>query len=213
MTDQTLSDLKDRVSNALAADLLAASVARNELTITVQRSAIVRVLTWLRDDPGCLFKVLVDITAIDWPSREERFDVVYHLLSLKNNQRIRVKVTTDEETPVASVTGVYSGAGWYERETWDMFGIFFADHPDLRRILNDYGFDGFPLRKDFPLTGYTEVRYDESEKRVVYEPVKLPQDFRTFDYLSPWEGMTSVMLPGDEKARRNTSSSNSGRSS
>ena len=141
--------------------------------------------------------------AVDYPEREERFSVVYHLLSVSQNQRIRVKVTTNEDTPVPSVSGVYSSAGWFERETWDLYGIFFSDHPDLRRLLTDYGFDGHPLRKDFPLTGYVEVRYDDAKKRVVYEPVSLTQDFRSFDFMSPWEGMTTV-LPGDEKAEAET---------
>ena len=158
-----------------------------------------RVLTFLRDDPGLLFKELVDLCGVDWPEREQRFDVVYHLLSLHHNQRIRVKVWTDEFTPVPSVVSVFPSAGWFEREAWDMYGILFADHPDLRRLLSDYGFDGHPLRKDFPLTGYVELRYDDEQKRVVYEPVKLRQEFRTFDFLSPWEG--SGLLPGDEKAQ------------
>ncbi|MBY0430201.1 MAG: NADH-quinone oxidoreductase subunit C, partial [Rhodospirillales bacterium] len=144
------------------------------------------------------FKQLMDLCGIDYPQREQRFEVVYHLLSMKHNQRIRVKAPTDEDTPVPSVTGVFSAANWFEREAWDMYGIFFADHPDLRRLLTDYGFEGHPLRKDFPLTGYVEVRYDDEQKRVVYEPVKLTQDFRTFDFLSPWEG--PGLLPGDEKA-------------
>jgi NADH-quinone oxidoreductase subunit C len=143
--------------------------------------------------------MLVDVCGVDYPDRPERFDVVYNLLSLKLNQRIRVKVTTDEDSAVPSVTAVYSAAGWFEREAWDLFGIYFADHPDLRRLLTDYGFEGHPLRKDFPLTGYVEVRYDEDQKRVVYEPVRLKQEFRSFDFVSPWEGMNHV-LPGDEKA-------------
>jgi NADH-quinone oxidoreductase subunit C len=143
--------------------------------------------------------MLVDVCGVDYPDRPERFDVVYNLLSLKLNQRIRVKVTTDEDNAVPSVTAVFSAAGWFEREAWDLFGIYFADHPDLRRLLTDYGFEGHPLRKDFPLTGYVEVRYDEDQKRVVYEPVRLKQEFRSFDFVSPWEGMNHV-LPGDEKA-------------
>jgi NADH-quinone oxidoreductase subunit C len=159
----------------------------------------VRLATFLRDDAKCQFTMLVDICGVDYPDRPERFDVVYNLLSLKLNQRIRVKVTTDEDNAVPSVTSVYSAAGWFEREAWDLFGIYFADHPDLRRLLTDYGFEGHPLRKDFPLTGYVEVRYDEDQKRVVYEPVRLKQEFRSFDFVSPWEGMNHV-LPGDEKA-------------
>jgi len=141
----------------------------------------------------------MDVTAADYPEREERFEVVYNLLSLSHNMRVRVKVMTDEETPVPSIVEVYSSANWFEREAWDLFGIYFSDHPDLRRMLSDYGFEGHPLRKDFPLTGYVEVRYDEDQKRIVYEPVKLAQDFRNFDFMSPWEGMQGI-LPGDEKA-------------
>jgi NADH-quinone oxidoreductase subunit C len=173
-----------------------------ELALTVDRGLLLPVATFLRDDPKCLFKVLVDVCGVDYPDREQRFDVVYNLLSMRLNIRARIKVQTDEDTPVPSVTGIWNSAGWWEREAWDLFGIFFADHPDLRRILTDYGFEGHPMRKDFPLTGYVEVRYDDEQKRVVYEPVKLTQEFRTFDFLSPWEGMTDQMqvLPGDEKA-------------
>jgi len=160
---------------------------------------VTRVLAFLRDDPTCLFEVLVDICGVDYPARPERFDVVYNLLSVKKNLRVRVKTTASEDTPVPSATGLFSAAGWFERETWDLYGIYFADHPDLRRLLTDYGFEGHPLRKDFPLTGYVEVRYDEEQKRVVYEPVKLKQEFRSFDFISPWEGMNHI-LPGDEKA-------------
>ncbi len=170
-----------------------------EFTVTVARDRIVPVLTLLRDAPDFECKMLIDICGVDYPQRAERFDVVYHVLSLSQNARLRVKVTTDEATPVPSVTGVFSAAGWFERECWDLYGVSFSGHADLRRILTDYGFEGHPLRKDFPLTGYTEVRYDETQKRVVYEPVQLPQDFRNFDFLSPWEGMMDV-LPGDEKA-------------
>lgn len=170
-----------------------------EYTVTVRRDRIVAVLTTLRDAPDFECRMLIDICGVDFPQRLERFDVVYHVLSLTQNARLRVKVTTDEATPVPSVTGVFSAAGWFERECWDLYGVSFSGHPDLRRILTDYGFEGHPLRKDFPLTGYTEVRYDEAQKRVIYEPVQLPQDFRNFDFLSPWEGMMDV-LPGDEKA-------------
>ncbi len=201
MISQALADLRDYLSQALAADVTAAELVNDELTIRVQRQAIVKVLTFLRDDPPCQFGMLVDLCGVDWPDRENRFDIVYHLLSLEQNQRLRVKVAADEESVVPSVASVFSCAGWFERECWDLFGIYFADHPDLRRLLTDYGFDGHPLRKDFPLTGFVEVRYDDEEKRVVYEPVKLTQEFRSFDFLSPWEGMTKVMLPGDEKAR------------
>ncbi len=197
--NQALKDLGEYIANALPNDVISAEVLLDELIVVVRTPAIVRVLTFLRDDANCQFKMLMDLCGVDYPDREQRFEVVYNLLSLKHNQRIRVKVMTDETTPVPSVTSVFSSAGWYEREAWDLFGIFFSDHPDLRRILTDYGFEGHPLRKDFPLTGYVEVRYDEEQKRVVYEPVKLTQDFRKFDFLSPWEGMTRL-LPGDEKA-------------
>ena len=195
---QALTEFGSTVATALEQNCLKVEVIRDELILWVPRTAIVPVLTYLRDDPRCLFKVLVDLCGVDYPERPERFEVVYNLLSLKHNRRIRVKVATDEETPVPSVVGVHSTAGWFEREAWDMYGIFFADNPDLRRILTDYGFEGHPLRKDFPLTGFVEVRYDEDQKRVVYEPVKLKQEFRSFDFLSPWEGM-SHLLPGDEK--------------
>jgi NADH-quinone oxidoreductase subunit C len=170
-----------------------------ELSIRVEREALLDVLRFLRDDPKCRFTVLCDICGVDYPDRPLRFEVVYNLLSLSLNQRIRVRVETDDTAAVPSATTLYSSAGWWEREAWDMFGIVFSDNPDLRRILTDYGFEGHPLRKDFPLTGYTEVRYDEQQKRVVYEPVRLQQEFRRFDFLSPWEGMDNV-LPGDEKA-------------
>jgi NADH-quinone oxidoreductase subunit C len=174
---------------------------RGELVLIARREGIVRVLTFLRDDPNCQFKQLMDVCGVDWPGEAERFEVVYNLLSLSHNRRVRVKLRTDEGTPVPTVTGVFSSAGWWERETWDMYGIYFRDHPDLRRILSDYGFEGHPLRKDFPLTGYVEVRWDDEQKRIVYEPVKLVQDFRNFDFLSPWEGM-QAFLPGDEKAKQ-----------
>lgn len=196
---QTLQEIADHVAASLAPHLVESTVIHGQLVITVKRDAIVPVLTFLRDDPNCLFKLLSDLCGVDYPDRPERFEVVYNLLSLKLNQRIRVKVTTDEENAVPSVTPVYSAAGWFEREAWDLFGIYFSDHPDLRRLLTDYGFEGHPLRKDFPLTGYVEVRYDEEQKRVVYEPVRLKQEFRSFDFVSPWEGMNHV-LPGDEKA-------------
>ncbi|HXN42758.1 MAG TPA: NADH-quinone oxidoreductase subunit C, partial [Xanthobacteraceae bacterium] len=161
---------------------------------------IVRVMRFLRDDERCLFWCIIDITAVDWPGREQRFDVVYHLLSPRRNQRIRVKVQTDEATPVPSVISVYRGADWFEREVYDLYGVLFSGHPDLRRLLTDYGFEGHPLRKDFPLTGFVEVRWDDELKRVVYDPVRLAQEFRNFDFLSPWEG-PEYLLPGDEKAR------------
>jgi NADH-quinone oxidoreductase subunit C len=184
----------------IAADVDDAAVTNGEVTMTVAATALERVLLKLRDHPNLLFKELVDICGVDYPERERRFDVVYHLLSLHHNQRLRVKVITDEMTPVPTVNPIFRSAGWFEREAWDMYGIFFAGHPDLRRLLTDYGFEGHPLRKDFPLTGYVELRYDDEKKRVVYEPVKLRQDFRTFDFLSPWEGDGGI-LPGDEKAQ------------
>jgi NADH-quinone oxidoreductase subunit C len=193
---QALQDLGDYLSAVLSQDVLSAQVQKDELVLVVRASTLRKVLTFLRDDPNCRFKQLMDICGVDYPEREQRFEVVYNLLSLKHNQRVRVKLSTDEDTPVPSVTGIFSSAGWFEREVWDMYGVAFSDHPDLRRILTDYGFEGFPLRKDFPLTGFVELRYDDEQKRVVYEPVKLTQDFRNFDFLSPWEGM----LPGDEKA-------------
>lgn len=196
---EALEEMLATIEAALGDDLLERRIEHGELTIVVPTARIVPVLTWLRDESSLLFKELVDLCGVDWPEREQRFDVVYHLLSLHHNQRIRVKVRTDEYTPVPSVTSVLPTAGWFEREAWDMYGILFSDHPDLRRILTDYGFDGHPLRKDFPLTGYVELRYDEDQKRVVYEPVKLKQDFRNFDFLSPWEGLEGF-LPGDEKA-------------
>ena len=195
--EEALGEMRDEIALALGDTLTASSVVLGELTIQVQSSAIVRVLTFLRDEPSCQFRMLVDLCGVDYPSRERRFDVVYHLLSLKHNQRIRVKVQVDEARPVPSVVEVFGAALWYERETWDMYGIFFSDHPDLRRLLTDYGFDGHPMRKDFPQTGYVEMRYDDEQKRVVYEPVRLRQDWRSFDFLSPWEGQS---LPGDEKA-------------
>ncbi len=194
---QALTDLGDHIAAALPNDVLSTEINRcGELTVTARTVSIQRVLTFLRDDSACLFKQVVDICGVDWPGREPRFDVVYHLLSMKHNQRVRVKVKVDEEVPVPSATAIYSAAGWFEREVWDMFGITFADHLDLRRILTDYGFEGHPLRKDFPLSGYVEMHYDDEQKRVVYRPVELTQDFRSFDFLSPWEGPP----PGDEKA-------------
>ena len=195
----TLRDLAEYLGQ-LDPDVVGYDMICGELVVRARRGAVVRVLTFLRDDANCQFSQLMDLCGVDYPEREERFEVVYNLLSLKHNQRIRVKVRTDEDTPVPSVAGIFPTATWFEREAWDLFGIFFSDNPDLRRILTDYGFDGHPLRKEFPLTGYTELRYDEEQKRVVYEPVQLQQDFRVFDFLSPWEGMTTVHLPGDEKA-------------
>lgn len=197
---EALQDLGEAIKAALPAEVDEVETRLGELMLVVKGDSIVRVLTHLRDDPACQFKMLIDICGVDYPERAQRFDVVYNLLSLTRNQRIRVKVRTGEETPVPSVVSVYSAANWFERETWDLYGVAFSDHPDLRRLLTDYGFDGHPLRKDFPLTGHIEVRYDDEQKRVVYDRVKLSQDFRTFDFLSPWEGMTRP-LPGDEKAK------------
>jgi NADH-quinone oxidoreductase subunit C len=196
----TLEELASHIDAKLPGAIQGRSVFKGELTLAVAREEIVRVLTALRDDPECLFEVPIDICGVDFPEREKRFEVVYHLLSPRKNQRIRVKCETGEDTPVPSVVAVFPAANWYEREAYDMYGILFSGHPDLRRILTDYGFQGFPLRKDFPLTGYVEVRYDDAQKRVVYEPVKLTQEFRSFDFESPWEGADYV-LPGDEKAK------------
>ena len=198
---KTLQELGDYLAAKLPGEVLGHAMGLGELMVSVKRGNLVRTLTFLRDDPECKFAQLVDICGVDYPERAERFEVVYNLLSLTLNRRIRVKVAAGEDTAVPSATPVFNSAGWYERETWDLFGIYFADHPDLRRILTDYGFEGHPMRKDFPLTGYVEVRYDEEQKRVLYEPVKLKQEFRSFDFLSPWEGMNHI-LPGDEKAPR-----------
>jgi len=196
----TVEELARHVELLLGARIVRHSIALGELTLAVAPSDIVLVLTALRDDRQSLFEVLIDICGVDYPERAKRFDVVYHLLSPRRNQRIRVKCETDEETAVPSVVDVFPAANWFEREAYDMYGILFSGHPDLRRILTDYGFQGHPLRKDFPLTGYVEVRYDDGQKRVVYEPVKLTQEFRSFDFESPWEGVEYV-LPGDEKAK------------
>ncbi|GJM00269.1 MAG: NADH-quinone oxidoreductase subunit C [Rhodomicrobiaceae bacterium] len=194
-----LQDIGDFICSKMASGVKTATVEHDELTLIVERDEILNVLKFLRDDPQCKFNCIIDLCGVDYPQRENRFDVVYHLLSLKQNNRIRVKLETDEDTPVPSCVSVYPGALWLEREAYDMYGIAFDGHPDLRRLLTDYGFQGYPLRKDFPTTGYVEVRYDETQKRVVYEPVKLPQEFRNFDFQSPWEG-TDYVLPGDEKA-------------
>ncbi len=197
--DENLLDIGDDVAAKLGEAVIGWEVVNDELTIRAKRDDIRKVIKFLRDDPTCNFSCIIDICGVDYPERENRFEVVYHLLSMHQNVRVRVKVTTDAETPVPSIVELFPGANWFEREAFDMYGILFADHPDLRRILTDYGFDGHPLRKDFPLTGHVEVRYSNDEKRVVYEPVKLTQEFRDFDYLSPWEGGQYV-LPGDEKA-------------
>jgi NADH-quinone oxidoreductase subunit C len=187
---------------ALPGAVTSAKVAYGELTLEAEAAAIIGVLTHLRDDASCLFRNIIDICGVDYPGRHKRFDVVYHLMSPKFNRRIRIKIQTDETTPVASATDVFPGALWFERETYDLYGVLFTGHPDLRRLLTDYGFDGHPLRKDFPTSGFVEVRYDDEVKRVVYEPVRLAQEFRQFDFLSPWEG-TDYVLPGDEKAKAN----------
>ena len=197
--EERLKALAEHISAELSAAVIGSELHHRELSIRVEREVLTDVLRFLRDDPKCRFSVLCDICGVDFPDRPLRFEVVYNLLSLSLNHRIRVKVETDDTAAVPSATGLFSSAGWWEREAWDMFGIVFSDNPDLRRILTDYGFEGHPLRKDFPLTGYTEVRYDEQQKRVVYEPVRLQQEFRRFDFLSPWEGMDEI-LPGDEKA-------------
>ena len=208
VTDETLAGLGEAIIADSAGAALSHRIAYGELTVRAQAGRIVELLTLLRDSPAFRFHQLIDITAVDYPERTRRFDVVYHLLSLTKNWRVRIEIETDEDTPVASVVPAYPCADWYEREVFDMFGVFFSGHPDLRRILTDYGFHGHPLRKDFPMTGYVEVRWDEALKRVVYEPVKLPQEFRQFDFLSPWEGAASLpgygskyVLPGDEKAK------------
>ncbi len=197
--DEALRDLGEHIAGENDTAVKSCDVAFGELSVTVVAEQIVRVLKFLRDDHACRFVNLIDICGVDYPERAERFDVVYHLLSPTQNVRVRVKVHAGEETSVPSACGVFPAANWFEREAFDMYGILFSDHPDLRRILTDYGFNGHPLRKDFPLTGFVEVRYDDEQKRVIYEPVKLAQEFRSFDFMSPWEGAEYV-LPGDEKA-------------
>ncbi len=194
-----LDKLGDIVAGALPGSVTGYRVEHGELTLSAVAPDIVKVVTFLRDDGRCQFWSLIDITAVDWPARESRFDVVYHLLSPKQNLRVRIKIEIDETTPVPSIIDVFPGANWFERETYDLYGVVFTGHPDMRRLLTDYGFEGHPLRKDFPLTGFVEVRYDDEQKRVVYEPVQLTQEFRNFDFLSPWEG-PGYGLPGDEKA-------------
>src|SRR6202045_3735765 len=196
---EKLQALTEHVSAALSDALVASEIRGGELCCRVKPEALLHALKFLRDDPNCAFTVLCDICGGDFPDRPLRLEVVYNLLSMRLNQRIRIKVDTDEEQPVPSAVGLFSSAGWGEGGAWDLVGIYFADNPHLRRILTDYGFEGHPLRKDFPLTGYVELRYDEDQKSVVYEPVRLQQEFRSFDFLSPWEGMDQI-LPGDEKA-------------
>ena len=199
---EALQELSSYIGEAAGGLVTASDIAYGELTLKTDGARVVELLTFLRDDVQCGFVNLIDICGVDWPARAERFDVVYHLLSPRQNLRIRVKVATGEDQPVPSACAVYPGADWFEREAYDMYGILFTGHPDLRRILTDYGFEGHPLRKDFPTTGFVEVRYDDEVKRVVYEPVELKQEFRNFDFLSPWEG-TDYVLPGDEKAKTN----------
>ena len=201
MDEAALKDLAAYVVEKLDGRVRDSLIAYGELTLSVEPGDIVDVLTFLKSDAQCQFFAFIDISGADYPAREKRFEVVYHLLSPRQNQRIRVKVATDEETPVPSVSDVFPAANWYEREVYDLYGVLFTGHPDLWRILTDYGFEGHPLRKDFPLTGFVQVRYDDEAKRVIYEPVDLRQEFRTFDFLSPWEG-TEYMLPGDEKAKQ-----------
>jgi NADH-quinone oxidoreductase subunit C len=195
-----LETLSAHITKKLGEKLSGFSIAFGELTLDTNSVSIIDVLTFLRDDQKCQFFCFIDIAGADYPSRAERFDVVYHLMSPTQNTRIRIKLRTDEDSTVPSATGVFIGADWFEREAYDLYGILFTGHPDLRRILTDYGFEGHPLRKDFPTTGFVEVRYDDEVKRVVYEPVELRQEFRNFDFLSPWEG-TDYVLPGDEKAK------------
>lgn len=199
MDDNRLDTLGQTIVSALPGAATGYMVAFNQLTITVEAARIVDVARFLRDDPGCRFVNIVDVTAVDYPGREHRFDVVYHLLSPTLNARVRLKALASETTQVPSIIEVFPGADWFEREAYDLYGVIFTGHPDMRRLLTDYGFDGHPLRKDFPTTGFLEVRYDDQEKRVVYEPVRLNQEFRKFDFLSPWEG-ADYLLPGDEKA-------------
>ena len=199
MANEALHELGQHII-ARAKGVTGFAVAYGELNVEAEATQIVAVMKFLRDDKKCQFINIIDVCGVDYPAREKRFDVVYHLLSPKKNLRVRVKVQTDEQTPVPSITCIFPGANWFEREAYDLYGILFTGHPELRRLLTDYGFEGYPLRKDFPLTGFVEVRWDDEVKRVVYEPVRLAQEFRNFDFLSPWEG-TDYVLPGDEKAK------------
>jgi NADH-quinone oxidoreductase subunit C len=208
VSEERLAELGQAIVANSAGAATGFHTAYGELNVHGVAHRIVELMSLLKDSPEFQFQQLIDLTGVDYPERAQRFDVVYHLLSLTKNVRVRIAVRTDEDTPVPSITPVYPSADWFEREAFDMFGIFFSNHPDLRRILTDYGFHGYPLRKDFPMTGYVEVRWDEALKRVVYEPVKLPQEFRQFDFLSPWEGAaympgqgSKYVLPGDEKAQ------------
>jgi NADH-quinone oxidoreductase subunit C len=196
-----LAALKEHIKNSKYGDVVQAEIINQELVLTTELTNLVDVIKFLKNDKKCQFQQLISICGADYPERDNRFEVIYQLLSLTLNHRIRVKVLTNEKTPVPTITSIFSAANWYERETWDLFGIYFAYHPDLRRILTDYGFEGHPLRKDFPLTGYQEVRYDSAKQAVVYEPVQLSQEFRNFDFTSPWEA-AQYILPGDEKATK-----------
>jgi NADH-quinone oxidoreductase subunit C len=197
---EALQELGGYVTAQTGAHVAKSEIVRGELILWTTPESLLPLLQFLRDDARCRFRILVDICGVDYPERAQRFEVVYNLLSIHKNHRVRIKVAADESTAVPSASGLFSTAGWFEREAWDLFGIFFAGNADLRRILTDYGFEGHPMRKDFPLTGYVELRYDEEQKRVIYDKVRLTQDFRTFDFMSPWEGM--LHLPGDEKAEK-----------
>lgn len=196
---EALKELGDYVAARFGDEIGGTELINDQLVITVGTQNLLKLCKFLRDDSQCLFQQAMDICGVDFPERDLRFEVVYNLLSMKHNMRCRVKVNAGEDTAVPSVVEIWPSANWFEREVWDMYGVFFSDHPDLRRILTDYGFEGHPQRRDFPLTGYVEMRYDDEQRRVVYEPVKLTQEFRSFDFMSPWEGMTPT-LPGDEKA-------------
>ena len=208
--DFDLQELSRYIENAQSEGIISSEILSNELVITIKKDALLRVLTFLRDDQNCLQKQLVDICGVDYPNNQERFCIVYNLLSLVHNQRLRLKLWTNEDTPVPSAVSVYNTANWYEREIWDLFGVYFSNHPDLRRLLNDYGFEGHPLRKDFPLTGHVELRYDDEKKQVVYEPVKLTQDFRNFDFLSPWEGQKNILESTNDDDLKTLSEKNNG---
>lgn len=194
-------ELKKHLEERVGDHIQSIGSEKDGITVRVGAESLISFIKFLRDDSSCHFEILIDICGVDYPERDQRFEIVYHLLSLSKNMRIRVKVGAEEEQVVPSLTSFYSAAGWFEREVWDLYGVYFNGHPDLRRLLTDYGFEGHPLRKDFPLTGYLELRYDDEQKRVVYEPVKLTQDFRSFDFMSPWEG-ADYILPGDEKVKK-----------
>jgi NADH-quinone oxidoreductase subunit C len=198
---EALQELASYITEKCGTLVTTSDIAFGELTLATTAENLIALVTFLRDDARCGFINIVDVCGVDYPSRVDRFEVVYHFLAPKQNQRIRIKLSTNEDKPVPSLCPLFPGADWFEREAWDLYGVMFTGHPDLRRILTDYGFEGHPLRKDFPLTGFVEVRYDDTVKRVVYEPVELKQEFRSFDFLSPWEG-TDYVLPGDEKAAK-----------